>query len=176
MSTDLEFDEHGDLVLSEAQIMRIARQIHLHYLGDIAQQQRLRGNRRLADAAWENLRQEDREQNIDQAREIPEKLKAVGRRMVRIELDQRVEFTEAEIEYLAELEHDRWWGLKIRQGYRYAPRVNDVRGAREHEDMIEYSKLPEATKEYDRIMMRDLLPFLREAGVGTTKVADPDRR
>jgi hypothetical protein len=170
MNDEFEFDDHGDLVLSEAQILRIAKRIHLRYLTDIAERQRLRGNRRLAEAAWENLRDEDREQNLDQARDIPNKLLAIRRKMVRIELDQRIDLTAQQIEQLAELEHNRWWALKKRQGYRYAPRVSDVRGEREHEDMIEYSALPESTKDYDRIMMKDLLAFLGDEGIGTAGI------
>ena len=46
MNDEFEFDDHGDLVLSEAQILRIAKRIHLRYLTDIAERQRLRGGGR----------------------------------------------------------------------------------------------------------------------------------
>jgi len=79
------------------------------------------------------------------------------------------------IEKLAEKVHDAWWDTKKEQGFhalhecRNQPnnalldRVPDgasTKCSKCHSDMIPYAKLPEATKDYDRVTVKTVIDAL----------------
>lgn len=154
--------------LTPGQIERLAKRIHFNYLYKVGAKRNAAGEPRLASTSWENLRPEDREQNLDQARDIPRKLRAVNMKLVPASRDQQVDFTPAEIEILAEMEHDRWARQKQSQGYTFGKALRDS-PPRTHPDLIPYKELASEIQDYDRNMIRDLLPFLRDVGLGVAR-------
>ena len=52
------------------------------------------------------------------------------------------------VEQLAEMEHRRWMATKYLYGWEYAPQRNVL--LKEHESLVEFIKLDESTKRYDR--------------------------
>lgn len=121
-----------------------------------------------ADTAWENLREEDRQQNLSQARSIPKKLELVGLEVADKSYDQRIRFTQAEIEILAADEHQRWMAVKANQGYRYGKTRSDI-PPRRHPDLRSYESLEDKTKEFDRRIARMLPTWLQRVGLGVRR-------
>jgi hypothetical protein len=103
--------------------------------------------------------------NRDFAADIPLKLAAVGRVVVPralVDPDQATTFNEAEINQLAELEHERWVRDKTAAGWTHGPKRDD--DARVHPDLVDWDELSEADKDKDRTAVRDLPRMLAEAG------------
>jgi hypothetical protein len=114
---------------------------------------------------WEELPEEARQANRDFAADIPLKLAAVGRVVVPralVDPDQATTFNEAEINQLAELEHERWVRDKTAAGWTHGPKRDD--DARVHPDLVDWDELSEADKDKDRTAVRDLPRMLAEAG------------
>ena len=74
-----------------------------------------------------------------------------------------------EIELLAEMEHGRWVVERLQQGWRY----DNVRDTQKklHPDLVGWSKLPDAIKEWDRKAVRNWTKLLAEAGLAVTRGA-----
>ena len=108
------------------------------------------------------------ESNRDQARDIPAKVRALGYRIAAIGKSggagRVTAFAPAEVEYLAYLEHRRWVEERLRHGWTWGEKRDDVR--RTHPDLVPYDELSEASKALDRLAAGSLLTILEEAGLG----------
>jgi len=115
---------------------------------------------------WDELPEDARRKNRDFAADVPAKLQAVGRVAVPtalVDLDRDgARFEPAEVELLAELEHERWVRDEAAVGARYGEDRDE--GAGTHPSMVPYSELSESEKDKDRIAMRDLPQMLADAG------------
>jgi hypothetical protein len=113
-----------------------------------------------ASRAWESLDETYRQANRRAAAHIPALLASAG-----IELDpkavglaraDRPLFTDADqLEKLAELEHERWCAERRMDGWRacaLGEKQDKLR--RLHPDLRSYGELSDATKEYDRVIVR----------------------
>ena len=72
------------------------------------------------------------------------------------------EFTAAEVERLAEMEHARWMAERARGGYTHGPVRDDL--ARTHPELLPWDQLTEETKEKDRAFIRGLPAYLASVG------------
>jgi voltage-gated potassium channel Kch len=113
---------------------------------------------------WDELPEEKRESSRQAVDHIPVKLHAVGCDVEPMtDWDAELfEFTPAEIETLAEMEHERWMAERTRGGYTYGPIRDDV--AHTHPDLLPWGSLSEEAKDKDRTFIRGLPAYL--AGVG----------
>jgi len=59
------------------------------------------------------------------------------------------------VEFLAKNTHENWAFERIKQGWRYGLKRNDIK--KEHPCLVPYEKLPEVEKEHDRIVVKELL-------------------
>lgn len=92
---------------------------------------------------WENLTEDLKESNRQQADQIPEKLKAVGYGLHPAASKEPANrgFTQKEVEILAMMEHARWLKDKIAAGWTYAPLPrNDAK--KTHPSLVSWEKLP----------------------------------
>lgn len=109
--------------------------------------------------------------NVDQIRDIPAKLHALGYRMAPLgevpEAERVTRFNPEEIEALAYLEHRRWCEERIRHGWIAGSPRDDER--RIHPDLIPFDELPEQSKEYDRTAAKTILDILERAGYAVTR-------
>ncbi|MFN2497378.1 MAG: NAD-binding protein [Pseudonocardiaceae bacterium] len=121
-------------------------------------------------APWENLAEMYRAANLDQARHIGSKLTAIGARPVPLlsPLDVPFRFTDAEVEQLAELEHERWSGERRAAGWTPGPR-NTKRRTTPY--LVPYHELPTEIQEYDRSAVRAIPSLLASAGYGIVRTA-----
>lgn len=70
-------------------------------------------------------------------------------------------------EELAEHVHNKWAEEKIRQGWTYGPKRDDLK--KESACLIPYDQLPEHEKNYDRVTAAETIRFLIENGYEITK-------
>ena len=141
--------------------------------------------------AYDKLSEQVKEQNRDLVREIPKKLASAGYVMRQLGPGASVgAFSEPEIEFLAEREHDRWARLKLAQGWSHGASQDEA--ARRHPDLVPWRRLssedrqsrfgldgasrigpgalPEKEKEKDRALMRKIGSILAQVGYTAVKV------
>jgi TrkA-N domain/RyR domain len=122
--------------------------------------------------AWEDLPETLKESNRNHADHIGIKLRAVGCG-IEIATDWReplFAFSDAEIERMARLEHDRWLRERVRGGWRSG--TKDV-GERRTPYLVPWEDLTEDLKDRDRAFIRELPSFLAGAGFRICRVRPP---
>jgi hypothetical protein len=160
--------ESGALADDSAE--QFARQIHVSYIemrkreatGDRIMLERLAHDPALRD--WDELSEDLRESNRQQADHIHIKLRALGMEVAEAS-DPRLpvkEFTAEQTEMLAEMEHRRWVAERRVANWTYAPVKNERR--RENPNLVAWEKLSEVTKDYDRTAVRQMPALLTGAG------------
>jgi hypothetical protein len=130
--------------------------------------------------AYERLREDEKNQNREQVRDIPTKLAYAGCYIVPVrEGESPFEFPPVMLEELASMEHTRWMRAKARDKWRYAPETDKPN--RMHNCMLPWHKgvlapytdfiealgsdeLPEEEKEKDRVAVREIATILNLAG------------
>lgn len=139
----------------------LARAIHENYLRE---QQGKMPPDDPAMQPWEQLREDLKEANRQQADQIAEKLKAIGGEMVPVagRVPVRFEFTPEQLEFLSQMEHRRWMKDKIESGWQYGP-VRD-HDQKTHPSLVPWEELPEAEREKDRQAVRAIPGLLAAAG------------
>jgi hypothetical protein len=145
----------------EADLTRqLARAIHQAYVDNNA----ARGDSPPQNPAmlpWEELPEDLKQSNLAQAADIGTKLDAIGCAAVPDSAAAPdFAFTEADIELLAKMEHQRWVQERQAQGYVYGPK----REGKQHPDMVGWQYLSENAREKDRDAIRELPAILRQAG------------
>ena len=112
---------------------------------------------------WESLPEDLRQANIAQAAGIGDKMEAIGAIIVPESAGAPdFQFTDEEVERLAEQEHERWMRDRLSQGWRYGQPRNDERKI--HPDLQPWAALSAADKDKDRNAIRTLPETLRDAG------------
>ena len=150
--TDPERLVQSPAVLSAGTVELMARLIHLDYLAS----QGVAGDEAPDPAAparrpWADLPESFREANRDQARDVGRKVEAIDCRLSETRRDPAV-LTDAEIEQLARMEHERWSDERRGAGWTWAETRDDE--ARTHPDLRAYDELSEEAKEKDRRAVR----------------------
>jgi voltage-gated potassium channel Kch len=133
---------------------RLARRVHERYLA--ADPDR--------DApAWDDLTEQTKDWNRAVVDHIPVKLARIGCRIAprALGLAREVTLSPAELEQLAELEHERWTSERLAAGWRLGPR-DDVR--RTHPSLVPWSQLADEEREKDREVVRAIPSLLASVG------------
>jgi ppGpp synthetase/RelA/SpoT-type nucleotidyltranferase len=144
--------------LTSEQIEVAAQKIHSAYL-----EEKHYLNPDPAMKPWDKLEEGFRHSNRMQAAAIATFLEQAGLRVEQAKAPvEPLELTREEIELLAEMEHGRWVIERLQQGWRYG----DVRDTPKklHPDLVGWSKLPDAIKEWDRSAARSWTRLLADAG------------
>jgi hypothetical protein len=120
---------------------------------------------------WSELSSELRQQNREQAKDIVQKLNAVGARVVPMLTvrPQPVEFSADDVELMAHMEHDRWTAQKTIDGWKYGPRSEEKKT---HPSLIHYDKLDESEKDKDRDTVRQIPNILATVGIDVVRSGD----
>src|ERR1017187_10000635 len=166
----IPFGMTGTHGLGEDAVEQFARKIHAAYVKmrqaeageDAARQEKLKRDPAMRD--WDDLPEDFRESNRQQADHIHIKLRALGLEAVEA-TDARpavTEFTPAKIEVLAEMEHRRYLAERRMANWTFGPKKDEAR--RENPSMIDWDKLTEEVKEYDRVAVRAIPKLLAGAG------------
>lgn len=142
----------------------LARAVHEEYvrqqkeLGETAET-----NRHLV--SWDDLPEEKKESNRQQIDHVYVKLQEVNCGIAPLtdwDADS-FQFTELEIEHMAQLEHIRWYNEQLANGWTFAEGPKNPKH-RTHPMLVPYEELPESEKEKDRNPVRKLPVFLAQAG------------
>lgn len=139
----------------------IARAIHSEYLALVASDL-WKGP---SAVSWEELSEEFREANRDQARAIVEKLRVLGLGIAPKTSGTESEpivFSDEQVDRLARMEHERWVTEKVRNGW-VQGRVRD-NARRVHPDLVPWEALDEPAREKDRNAVRVIPKVLGDAG------------
>ena len=115
-------------------------------------------------APWGKLREDLRESNRWQADQIPAKLKAIGCDFTPVcgGKPKRIVITRKEYERMAEMEHERFVGEKRLEGWSQGNVRDDSKKIRT--DLVGWTELPHALKEYDRNAVKAIPDLLVQAG------------
>ena len=70
-------------------------------------------------------------------------------------------------EIIAKNAHENWAKKKIDDGWKYGKELDEVK--RTHPCLVEYEKLPESEKEYDRVTAMEAIKLLLKMGYKITK-------
>lgn len=143
-----------DLVLGGV-IEILARAIHDQYLATSSLHGPVVTNPAMV--KWDELPERLKESNRRQAESIMKKLWAVGCDIAPLTdwTASAFTFSPGEVEYLAEMEHERWMDDMKRQGFSFGILKDMVR--KTHPAIVPYAELPEPEKEKDRDAVR-LIP------------------
>ncbi len=79
--------------------------------------------------------------------------------------------TLAEVERLAEMEHERWCAERTREGWRYGPPSPSDKARKTHPDLVAWAALPEGERAKNRVAVRELPRFLARAGFQIDRLA-----
>jgi hypothetical protein len=116
------------------------------------------------------LPEEEKAQNRNQVRDIPNKLRCAGYGIIPARGDVTpAEFSAEEVELLAKKEHERWMKQKLDNGWRHAPKTN--KEMKTHKCLLPWDKLPRYEQDKDRALMRGIPTILAKAGYTMTKQA-----
>ena len=114
---------------------------------------------------WDTLDEAFRDANRLQADHIFAKLRQIGCSVHPV-TDRRIalmEFTGAEVETMAEMEHGRWNAERLAHGWRWGPARDD--GKRRNPYLVSWAELPEDIKAWDRSTVRRIPQYLAEVGL-----------
>jgi hypothetical protein len=118
---------------------------------------------------YEELPEDEKEQNRQNVRDIPAKLALAGYIMRPARSNEPpFEFPGADLELLAEREHERWMRDKLAAGWKLAAKTDKSR--RLHQDLLPWDELPDdpgdksCAKEKDRLLVRCIPNILAKAG------------
>lgn len=113
---------------------------------------------------WDELPEDLRESNRRSADHIQVKLHAVGCDIMPMDDwgEKVLVFTGEEVEKMSFMEHERWVNERVLQGFSYSPEKDT--GKKKSPYIVDWDKLPDDIKEYDRNIVRNLPTFLAHEG------------
>ncbi len=147
--------------LDHAIFERLAKAIHARYLETMESDRPL----------WDELSEEIKESNRGQATHVNVKLQRVGCRIVpRTDWKAPLfEFaSQEEIDFLAEMEHDRWWKHYKKMGWHHGT-VKDEK-AKTHPYMIPWEELKGNIQKYDKNFVTSLPEMLESVDLDIQRV------
>jgi len=155
------FVESGTQPLESASREKIAKVIHENYR---AKQVSEKQSKDPSLAEWATLVEDLKESNRQQADHIFKKLLRIGcaTRLVKDRKVALMTFTDAEVEFLAEMEHARWNVERLLAGWK--PGVKDI-AKKISPYLVPWSELPENVKEWDRDTVRKIPEYLSEVNM-----------
>jgi RyR domain len=114
---------------------------------------------------WDKLEASLQDSNRLQADHIFEKLREIGCAVhpVAGRKIALMEFSDEEVETMAEMEHGRWNAERLSRGWRWGQRRDVERKTSPH--LVSWSELPEDVRQWDRDTVRRIPGYLAEVGL-----------
>lgn len=123
-------------------------------------------------AEWEDLPADLRASNIAQAQAIGAKVARVGCAVVPVEAPgEPASFTAEEVEELSEAEHGRWVVERLLAGWTWGEAKDVVRRVSPY--LVEWDRLPEEVREWDREAVRAIPDLLAGVGLAMRRAQRP---
>jgi hypothetical protein len=112
---------------------------------------------------YDNLSEDLKDANRATVRDIPRKLRQLGYKIKSgTEPSQRSVFSQADLERLAQLEHQRWMEHRLEGGWTFGSKTNPSRKI--HASLVAWDDLSEGERDKDREVIRSIPRILAEAG------------
>jgi len=153
-------------------VRKLARAIHSRYLHEI-RNQRLKANDYIFynsgktgsqySVDFDDLPDEIKYSNIDNATHIPTKLLSIGYKIRHVKKGFKpfaLHLNEEEVETMAMVEHIRWSWEKRLNGWRFGKVKEEI--GKTHPSLIPYEQLVESEKEKDRELVKLIPAFLQD--------------
>lgn len=142
----------------------LARAIHDEYL----REQRAKGDtpeKNPSLVPWDELPETLKDSSRRQADYLAVKLSKIGCSIIPMSdwNALTIQFSDEEIEIMAQMEHDDWLEERLQDGWVYTPKQKDNR-RKKHPSIISWEDLPESEKEKDREPVREMPHILEKAG------------
>jgi len=142
----------------------LARAIHEEFL---ATQSKIKGKKDLNKASllpWDQLSEEYKDTNRQQAEDIPRKLHAVNCDFISVKdkNPKLITFTDKELDTLAKMEHERWVQQKFLQGWSYGKEKDENK--KTHPDLVAWKELTDAEKQKDIDAVEAIPKYLAKKG------------
>ena len=154
----------------ETIVAAVAERIHDSYA-----RQRLADGQSPVAEPFDALSADLKQSNIDAAEDLPNKLRQIGHGLRRIPRGREArtpDITDREVEHLARLEHDRWCRERRLLGWTCG-RPRDEAG-KVSPYLVEFDRLPEDVRDYDRQAVRAIPVILRELGYEVYRTVEVD--
>jgi ppGpp synthetase/RelA/SpoT-type nucleotidyltranferase len=137
----------------------MAKTFHATYVAGSAK--RLPANMR----PWDKLEATFKRANLEQAHYSVEILEAAGFEVGKADGPPVIlsDFSDTEVERMAELEHGRWNIERLRDGWRYGKTRDDSHKV--HDCLVSWADLPDDIRRYDRDAVRAFPEILAKAGL-----------
>ncbi|MFC1892855.1 RyR domain-containing protein [Chloroflexota bacterium] len=120
---------------------------------------------------YRKLLENEKEQNRNNVRDIPNKLASIGYTMIPARGKETAsELNDEEVALLARMEHERWMQEKLDVGWKYAKETDKHK--RLHKSLVPWEKLPPEEQEKDYILVRGIPQILAKAGYTMVKLSD----
>jgi len=166
----IRYEEVSEINIS--MVRKLARAIHSRYLHEIRNQSLKAndyisynsgksGNQYTVD--FDDLPDEIKYSNIDNATHIPTKLLSIGYKIRQVKKGFKpfaLHLNEEEVETMARVEHIRWSWEKRLNGWIFGKVKNDIK--KTHPSLIPYEQLSESEKEKDRELVKLIPAFLQD--------------
>jgi serine phosphatase RsbU (regulator of sigma subunit) len=153
-------------------IRKLARAIHSRYLNEIRKRSRKDNSYAFYNPGnplseystdFEDLPDEIKHSNIDNAAHIPTKLLSIGYKIREVKKGYKpfaLHLNEEEIETMARVEHIRWSWEKRLNGWTFGKLKDEIK--KTHSSLIPYDQLIESEKEKDRELVKLIPAFLQD--------------
>jgi hypothetical protein len=157
--------------IEDALAEAVAQGLHTDY----QRRRKLSGITSSTTVDWEHLAEDKKESNRHAARDVPNKLRAIGHGMRRIAEGSEPltpDITDEEIDLLARMEHDRFWREERMQGYTQ----NKIKNLpqKKHDCLIPFDELPADKQIYDIEAVRAIPVILKELGFEIYRMEEVD--
>lgn len=149
----------GYSVLMEEVTDELARTIHSSYVNT---QMPLEKGNNTALVTWNKLDEVMKDANRAQADHLSVKLRAIGCDSYDLSHLDKAENNPMFFELLSEMEHRRWMAERLMDGWRYGPERNNAKKI--HHLIVPYEQLPEAEKNKDKDMIKNIRNLVLSAG------------
>lgn len=112
---------------------------------------------------YDQLLEEEKEQNRNNVRDIPNKLRSIGY-FIRASRggEPRLRLTKEEIEILAQKEHERWMKQKLDKGWKHGSKTNKEKKI--HKCLLPWDRLPRYEQDKDLALIRGIPGILGDGG------------
>jgi len=155
--------------ISDEMVVLIAKEIHQLYIKNAIQ---LGKNTEAIGEGWEQLPETIKKSNIRQAKSIIEKLSKIEMIVMEGEnhpdYERISQFSEKQIELLAEYEHNLWVSDRMSDGWTYGL-VKDVTH-KISPYLVSYDQLDDDVKALDRNTIINIVPLLQQVNLFIFKV------
>ncbi len=175
------YREAEDAFINEALAEHLARIIHSRFNKHMLDETNadvynrlylVSGSKDIYEKEFDELPDDIKEANIDNAYHIPTKLLSIGYQMQPVEegvLPPLLKLTDNQVEIMSMMEHDRWGWERRLNGWTYNMiRNNELK---HHNCLMPYDELPPYEQEKDRIMVRFIPALLVDIGYKAVKVS-----